>query len=224
MISCPLNGDGKWPEVHQLQRLSAQPPGTITFQTALAQSCNTAFIGQRGKLKGSALADAAGSLGVGIDYDVGFPSFFGSVPDDPTPTGRAAAIIGQGKIEASPMAMAGVVASVAAGETVIPHLIDGTQATSKAKPLTGEEARQLRGMMRAVVTEGSGHVLGNLPGPRGAGQDRYRRVWRLEAAQDPCLDDRGARRSRGCGFRQRWQVRLGHGWPPAADLPGESAR
>ena len=41
-------------------------------------------------------------------------------------TGRAAAMIGQGKIEASPMAMAAVVASVAAGETVIPHLIDGT--------------------------------------------------------------------------------------------------
>ena len=48
---------------------------------------------------------------------------------------------------------------------MIPHLIDGTQATSKAKPLTSEEARQLRGMMRGVVAEGSGRVLGNLPGP-----------------------------------------------------------
>ena len=34
-------------------------------------------------------------------------SFFGSVPDDPTATGRAAALIGQGKVEASPLAMAG---------------------------------------------------------------------------------------------------------------------
>ena len=63
------------------------------------------------------------------------------------------------------MAMAAVVASVAAGETVIPHLVDGQQATSKGKPLTDQEARQLREMMRAVVTEGSGRVLGNLPGP-----------------------------------------------------------
>ena len=55
--------------------------GTITLQTALAQSCNTAFIGQRGQLTGSDLAEAAGSLGLGIDYDVGFSSFFGAVPD-----------------------------------------------------------------------------------------------------------------------------------------------
>jgi cell division protein FtsI/penicillin-binding protein 2 len=139
--------------------------GTITFRTALAQSCNTAFIGQRGRLEESSLSEAAGSLGFGIDYDVGFPSFFGSVPDDPTATGRAAAMIGQGKVEAAPMAMAAVVASVVAGETVIPHLLDSQQATPKGKPLTDEEARQLRKMMRAVVTEGSGRVLGSLPGP-----------------------------------------------------------
>ena len=63
------------------------------------------------------------------------------------------------------MAMAAVAASVAAGETVIPHLIDGSQATPKGKPLTKQEARQLRRMMRAVVTDGSGRVLGNLAGP-----------------------------------------------------------
>jgi cell division protein FtsI/penicillin-binding protein 2 len=139
--------------------------GTITFRTAVAQSCNTAFIGQRGKLDKFALRDAAVSLGFGTDYDVGFPSFFGSVPNDPTPTGQAAAMIGQGKVEASPMAMAAVAASVAAGETVVPHLIDGTQVAPKGKPLTDTEARQLRQMMRAVVADGSGRVLGNLAGP-----------------------------------------------------------
>jgi cell division protein FtsI/penicillin-binding protein 2 len=147
---------------------SDYPPseqGRINLRTALAQSCNTAFIGQRGKLDRTSLADAAGSLGFGIDYDVGYPSFFGSVPNDSTATGRAAAMIGQGKVEASPMAMAAVVASVAAGETVLPHLIDGQQATSKGKPLTDQESRQLRQMMQAVVNEGSGRVLGDLAGP-----------------------------------------------------------
>jgi cell division protein FtsI/penicillin-binding protein 2 len=139
--------------------------GSISFRTALAQSCNTAFIGQRRKLEGFALRDAAVSLGFGTDYDVGFPSFFGSVPNDQSPTGRAAAMIGQGKVEASPMAMAAVAASVGAGETVIPQLIDGTEAISEGKPLTPKEARQLRQMMRAVVTDGSGRVLGNLKGP-----------------------------------------------------------
>ena len=51
--------------------------------------------------------EAAASLGVGVDYDVGFPPF-GSVPADETETGRAAAMIGQAKVEASPLAMASV--------------------------------------------------------------------------------------------------------------------
>ena len=139
--------------------------GEIPLQTALAQSCNTAFIGQRGKVKDSALAEAAGSLGLGVDYDTGFPSFFGSVPDDPTATGRAARLIGQGKVEASPLAMAGVVASVSAGRTVLPQLIEGQVPKSTGAPLTADEADQLRQMMRAVVTEGSGRVLSGLDGP-----------------------------------------------------------
>ena len=139
--------------------------GTITLQTALAQSCNTAFIGQRGQIKGQALAEAAGSLGFGIDYDTGFGSFFGSVPDDPTATGRAAALIGQGKVEASPLAMAGVVASVSAGHTVLPYLVEGVdKPKTKGKPLTADEADQLQQMMRAVVTSGSGRVLSGVDG------------------------------------------------------------
>jgi cell division protein FtsI/penicillin-binding protein 2 len=140
--------------------------GNIDLRTALAQSCNTAFIGQRGKLSGTQLADAAASLGLGIDYDVGFPSFFGSVPADSTATGRAAAMIGQGKVLASPMAMATVVASVRAGKTVVAHLIDGHPAKSTAKPLTKTETSQLREMMGAVVSEGSGRVLQQVGGSK----------------------------------------------------------
>ena len=62
--------------------------GSISFRTALAQSCNTAFIGQRSKLNDDDLALRPASLGVGVDYDVGFPSFFGSVPADESETGR----------------------------------------------------------------------------------------------------------------------------------------
>ncbi|HEU5483352.1 MAG TPA: penicillin-binding transpeptidase domain-containing protein, partial [Microlunatus sp.] len=47
--------------------------GTITLKTALAQSCNTAFIGSRTKLDDGDLAGAAASLGLGVDYDTGFP-------------------------------------------------------------------------------------------------------------------------------------------------------
>jgi transpeptidase family protein/penicillin-binding protein/MecA-like transpeptidase family protein len=164
-VSCPntVTVDGK--PFKNYDDYPGSVIGRINLQTALAQSCNTAFIGQRGQVKGKALAEAAGSLGVGIDYDTGFSSFFGSVPDDPTATGRAAALIGQGKIQASPLAMAGVVASVSAGRTVLPYLVEGVDKPKPSgKPLTAAEADQLRRMMRAVVTGGSGRVLGDVDG------------------------------------------------------------
>lgn len=140
--------------------------GRIDLRTALAQSCNTAFIGQRDQLSDQALAEAAGSLGLGVDYDVGFPAYFGEVPPPASETERAAALIGQGKVQSSPLAMAAAAGSVAAGRTVIPHLIaDSPTPKSQAKPLTGAEARQLRSMMRAVVTEGSGSRLADLDPP-----------------------------------------------------------
>lgn len=161
-VSCPatVTVDGK--EFKNYDDYPRSAEGTIALRTALAQSCNTAFIGQRAKIKGPGLADAAGSLGLGVDYDTGFASFFGSVPEDPTTTGRAAALIGQGRVEASPLAMAGVAASVRAGRTVLPHLVEGTKPTPKGKPLTAAEADQLRAMMRGVVESGSGRVLAGL--------------------------------------------------------------
>ena len=53
--------------------------GRIPLRTAVANSCNTAFISQAGKLSDDALADAAASLGMGVDHDLGFPAYFGSV-------------------------------------------------------------------------------------------------------------------------------------------------
>ncbi len=164
-VTCPttVTVDGK--SFKNYSDYPSSQQGKIDLRTALAQSCNTAFIGQRGKLSGTGLAEAAASLGVGTDYDVGFPSFFGSVPEDKSSTGRAAAMIGQGKVLASPLSMAAVAASVRAGKTVIPHLIVDSLATSKAKPLTSSEAADLREMMGAVVSEGSGGVLRHVAGP-----------------------------------------------------------
>ena len=165
MIDCPATVTVNGRKFRNYSDYPSAELGSIPFRTALAQSCNTAFIGQRSKLGTGDLAAAAGSLGVGVDYDAGFASFFGSVPDDKSETGQAAAMIGQGKIEASPMAMASVVASVSAGQTVLPHLVSDQKPTSKAEKLTADEADQLRSMMRSVVTEGSGRFLLDQDGP-----------------------------------------------------------
>lgn len=165
-VRCPRSivVDGK-----DFTNYSDYPPGSlgaITLREAVAQSCNTAFVSQHERVTPEELARAAEALGVGTDYDVGFPSFFGQVPPDGSATEHAASLIGQGRVLASPMAMAAVAGSVAAGTTVVPHLLEDQVAEpDPGAPLTGEEARQLRGLMAAVVEEGSGRVLADVPGP-----------------------------------------------------------
>lgn len=144
--------------------------GDIPLELALANSCNTAYISQHGRLHGSDLADAAAALGFGVDHDTGFPSFFGQVPAKPgSQTTAAADMIGQGQVLASPFAMATVVASVEAGRAVVPSLIPQvkTAAANPQHPLTKREDRELKQMMRAVVTTptGTGHALAGVPGP-----------------------------------------------------------
>lgn len=136
--------------------------GAITLTEALAHSCNTAFAGAAGDVTPEELHAAAGSLGVGTDYDAGFTSNFGTVEPNNSPIDRAASMIGQGQITMSPMAMAGVAASVASGQTTIPWLVASERATPTAQELTAEEAVQLQQMMMAVVTDGSGQTLAGL--------------------------------------------------------------
>jgi cell division protein FtsI/penicillin-binding protein 2 len=141
--------------------------GEIPFRTALANSCNTAFISERDRLGDGDLADAAAALGMGIDHDLGFPAYFGSVVPPGSETEKAADLIGQGKILASPMVMAAVIASVQRGELVVPRLLQQVEveAPDHAQALTSGEAGTLQAMLRGVVTGGSGSALADVPGP-----------------------------------------------------------
>jgi cell division protein FtsI/penicillin-binding protein 2 len=144
--------------------------GNIAFTDAIAHSCNTALIDQRDTVTQADLADAASSLGLGL-ANPGVPAFAGAVPVEADTTEHAASMIGQGKVLASPLAMATVAASVAAGQTVVPTLIQGadTLPESDPAPLSEDEAGQLRTMMRAAVDYGSATFLGDVPGePVGA--------------------------------------------------------
>ncbi len=145
--------------------------GDIPLRSAVANSCNTAMISQRDELDDDALAEAAATLGLGIDHDLGFPAYFGQVPAPTSDTEEAASFIGQGTVLASPMAMAAVAASVADGQTVVPRLLPevASVAADPARPLTATEADDLRDIMRAVVTEGTAGFLRDVPGgPVGA--------------------------------------------------------
>jgi cell division protein FtsI/penicillin-binding protein 2 len=171
--------------------------GDIPLRTALANSCNTAFISQAPKLSGTNLFDAGVSLGIGLDHDLGFPAYFGKTdPDTASETGAAAQLIGQGTILASPLVMAAVIASVQHGSLVVPWLVQGVQDTAPegAAPLTRAEVSQLRGMLRGVVTSGSGRGLADVPGPPviaktgtaefGTGKDLQTHAWMIAAQGD----------------------------------------
>lgn len=132
---------------------------TLSLTEAIAQSCNTALISQHGRVTPAQLREAASSLGFGDDYDAGFSSFFGSVDDPKNVVGQAETMIGQGTAQASPMAMAAVAASVAAGRTVVPRMIEGKTPPPVAKPLTPDEAKALQQMLGAVVDHGTGGTL-----------------------------------------------------------------
>lgn len=141
--------------------------GDVPLRTAFAQSCNTAMIAERERAPQDDLAAAAAGLGLGRDVDLGMPAFLGSVPARADGTERAASVIGQGRVEASPLAMAVVAASVAHGSTVTPVLLPerrAEQADEPADPVTRAEARSLAGLMRSVVTDGSGRFLADVPG------------------------------------------------------------
>ena len=134
--------------------------GDIPLTAALAFSCNTAFISQYQKVSQAELTTAAESLGMGEKLDLPFTGFLGSVPDTSDIVEHAASFIGQGKVEASPLTMALVVASVMKGATVRPKLVESAAALpAPATPLKPAEAAVLQQEMRAVVTEGSGKVL-----------------------------------------------------------------
>ncbi|MFI6875730.1 penicillin-binding transpeptidase domain-containing protein [Streptomyces sp. NPDC050400] len=140
-----------------------------TFQKDFMESCNTAFISLRGKLGDAESGDVARKyFGVGQEWHVGIPSYDGSVPVPKDETEKAAAMIGQGRIQANPLIMASVTATAASGRFHQPTVLPGAKDSTSTTPLPPAVVSQLRTMMRATVTDGTAHVLADLPGEIGA--------------------------------------------------------
>jgi cell division protein FtsI/penicillin-binding protein 2 len=167
-VSCPPTTTVDGRTFHNYPDYPAGALGTITLRTAVAESCNTAFLTAADRVPLTALADAAAALGLTAGTDLGFPAALGSVPtDDAGATDHAASMIGQGRVQATPLGMAAVAASVVAGHRVTPHLIADAELAGEppATSLTGDEAAALRSLMRAVVTDGGARALADVPGP-----------------------------------------------------------
>jgi cell division protein FtsI/penicillin-binding protein 2 len=134
-----------------------------TFAQAYAASCNTTMVGFADKLSGRQLAAAGKQFGFGEKWDLGIDGFSGSVPADDDLVTRAADMIGQGKVEASPLMMAMVAAAVDSGVSRTPTLLPGEKPGERLTELDPTTISSLASMMRLVVTDGTGSAV-NLPG------------------------------------------------------------
>jgi hypothetical protein len=133
--------------------------GVVPMSRAFASSCNTTFAELASRMPPRGLTQTAAQYGIGLDYQVdGIPTVTGSVPPTVNQDERTEDGFGQGKVLASPFGMALVAATVAAGKTPLPLLIEGRSTTvaGNTTPITPKMLDGLRPMMRLVVTNGTG--------------------------------------------------------------------
>lgn len=194
-VQCPASTvvDGK--TFKNYDGYPAAKLGTIALSEAIAQSCNTVFVNQGSEIGGKKLAEAAAALGLTGEDGTGVGAVLGSVPDDSEGTTQAANMIGQGVVEASPLGMATVVASVQAKSTVQPKLVVSPEPKEPAKPaseLTEKEAEDLATMMGEVIDHGTLKDLNTLSGSKIIGKsgtaeydsERNAHAWAIVAQGD----------------------------------------
>ncbi|WP_343709769.1 penicillin-binding transpeptidase domain-containing protein [Mycobacterium sp.] len=136
--------------------------GVVPMSRAFASSCNTTFAELASQMPPRGLAQAAHQYGLGLDYQIdGINTVTGSVPPTVDLAERTEDGFGQGKVLASPFGMAMVAATVAAGKTPVPTLIEGrpTTITGDTTPISEKMIEGLRPMMRLVVTNGTGKEI-----------------------------------------------------------------
>jgi cell division protein FtsI/penicillin-binding protein 2 len=154
----------------QFKNFESSSLGGVPFGLAFAQSCNTAFISAAADIPDDDLVTAAERFGFNTEYTVGLDTASGSFPTPEGATEHAAATIGQGRITASPLHMATVGAAVIDGTWDPPVLLpDEVPADAEPTTLPDGQSDTLFGLMRRVVTEGSGTAAA-VPGAEIAGK------------------------------------------------------
>jgi cell division protein FtsI/penicillin-binding protein 2 len=159
-VDCPatLAVEGK-----PFRNFEGSAAGAVPFREDFAESCNTAFVSLAGRLGRDDLTQVARGFGLGERLQPGVGAVAADVPPPRDGVGKAAMMIGQDRILASPLAMAGVAATVADGRWRAPRLLESSEPAS-ARPLDPATLATLRELMRAVVTSGTGTALAGVPG------------------------------------------------------------
>ncbi|HEY1824017.1 MAG TPA: penicillin-binding transpeptidase domain-containing protein [Trebonia sp.] len=139
----------------------SEPAGT-PLAYDFAQSCNNAFDQWWPQLSGKLASTAKKYYGLDQPWDIGIGGLAASYFNAPTSASGAELAqeaFGQGKLVASPLAMASVAATVDTGTFKQP-VLTATAKQITATPLPASTDAGLKEMMRDVVTEGTGTGLG----------------------------------------------------------------
>ncbi|HEX6116420.1 MAG TPA: penicillin-binding transpeptidase domain-containing protein [Solirubrobacterales bacterium] len=159
-VDCPATIDvgGKL-----FRNFEGSAAGAVPFSVDFAESCNTAFVSLVDRLAPDGLERWGTEFGLGRKYELAVPAFSGSVPPGRDEVEEAASMIGQGRILASPLAMAGVAATIEDGRWRRPRLLADDPVES-GEPLPTDLVATLRELMRDVVVSGTGTALAGAEG------------------------------------------------------------
>ncbi|HEX2026926.1 MAG TPA: penicillin-binding transpeptidase domain-containing protein [Nitriliruptorales bacterium] len=127
--------------------------GAATLGAALGRGCHTAVAQLVAALEPGDLTAGARAFGFDADSQLALPAAGGRFPEPVDLAERAAAAVGHGRVQASPLHLASVAAAVADGSWRRPHLLadaaDGQGRTIPAAPLGA-----LRSILTQAVTSG----------------------------------------------------------------------
>ncbi|QGV80185.1 penicillin-binding transpeptidase domain-containing protein [Streptomyces ficellus] len=149
-------------------------PSGSTFNESFKRSCNTAFIKLIDDVKNDAALgeEARDVFGIGLNWQTGVVSWDGSVPAE-TGGVAAAQYIGQGTVQMNALNVASITATAKNGSfrqpVIVPPGLDDREIATASRPLEGSAAGQLRDMMRATATSGTGAAaMAGVGGDKGA--------------------------------------------------------
>ncbi|WAL63648.1 penicillin-binding transpeptidase domain-containing protein [Amycolatopsis cynarae] len=134
----------------------------LPLHSAFAHSCNTTFAQLASGLSADALARAADQFGLNADFTIpGIDTELGKVVAARDSAAQVEDAIGQGTVQASPLGLALMAATVAAGKAVTPKLWHDRATTVNTGYQGPPDAvvGALRSMMREVVTNGTATAL-----------------------------------------------------------------
>jgi cell division protein FtsI/penicillin-binding protein 2 len=133
-------------------------PASTPFLTDFAVSCNDAFAKWYNRIGGTTLAQTAQKyygLNEQWNFGTGEAGPYYRLPSSASNGELAQELFGQGQIEAAPLAMASVAATVDTGDFKQPIVVPG-QAQVSATPLPANVKQDLWQLMQAVTTQPDG--------------------------------------------------------------------